>query len=47
MARKIFGGMTIKPDANLAAIIGKGAVTPAEMTKKIWQYIKRKKLLKK
>lgn len=44
--RKPFGGMVIKPDANLAAVIGKGTVTPAQMTKKIWTYIKRKRLLK-
>ncbi len=41
---KAFGGYKIKPDANMAKIIGKKAVTPAQMTKKIWQYIKRKKL---
>ena len=42
-----FGGMKIKPDAALAKVIGKGAVAPSQMTKKIWQYIKKKKLLKK
>ena len=41
---KAFGGYKIRPDANLAKIIGKKAITPAQMTKKIWQYIKRKKL---
>jgi len=42
---KAFGGYKIKPDANLAAVLGtKKAVTPAEMTKKLWKYIKRKKL---
>lgn len=46
MARKPFGGMTIKPDANLAKIIGSGAVPPSAMTKKLWAYIKAKKLLK-
>lgn len=44
---KAFGGYRIKPDANFAKIIGKGAVSPAQMTKKIWQYIKRKRLAKK
>lgn len=39
-----FGGYQIKPDENLAKIIGNKPVTPAEMTKKIWQYIKKKKL---
>ncbi len=47
MARKPFGGMTIKPDAALAVIIGSGAVAPSEMTKKLWAYVKRKGLLKK
>lgn len=41
---KAFGGYKIVPDANLARVIGRGAVSPAQMTKKIWQYIKRKKL---
>ncbi len=44
---KAFGGMKIKPDAQMAKIIGKGAVAPSQMTKKIWQYIKRKRLMKK
>jgi chromatin remodeling complex protein RSC6 len=39
-----FGGYRIKPDAHLAKIIGKGSVTPAQMTKKVWAYIKKKKL---
>lgn len=47
MAKKPFGGMMIKPDAKLAAIIGSGAVPPSKMTKKIWAYIKSHKLLKK
>ncbi len=41
---KAFGGYKIVPDANLAKIIGRRAVSPAQMTKKVWQYIKRKKL---
>ncbi|MBD3263127.1 hypothetical protein GF374_01980 [Candidatus Woesearchaeota archaeon] len=45
--KKVFGGMKIKPDAALAKIIGKTAIPPSKMTKKIWQYIKRKKLMKK
>ncbi|MFQ6021007.1 MAG: SWIB/MDM2 domain-containing protein [Candidatus Aenigmatarchaeota archaeon] len=44
---KAFGGYHIVPDANLARVIGKGKVTPAQMTKKIWVYIKRKKLARK
>ena len=47
MAKKPFGGMTIKPDAKLAAVIGNGAVAPSQMTKKLWAYIKKHKLLKK
>jgi chromatin remodeling complex protein RSC6 len=42
-----FGGYKIKPDANFAKIVGKKAVSPSEMTKKVWSYIKRKKLAKK
>lgn len=45
--KKPFGGYQIKPDMNLAKIIGNKAVTPSEMTKKIWQYIKKHKLAKK
>jgi len=47
MARKPFGGMMIKPDAKLAAVIGGGSVAPSAMTKKLWAYIKKHKLLKK
>ena len=45
--KKAFGGYQIKPDENFAKIIGSKPVTPSEMTKKIWQYIKRKRLGKK
>lgn len=41
---KAFGGYQIKPDEAFGKIIGSKAVTPSEMTKKIWQYIKKKKL---
>ena len=44
--RAPFGGMKIKPDANLSKVIGSSAVAPSEMTKKLWAYIKRNKLLK-
>ncbi|MFQ6009731.1 MAG: SWIB/MDM2 domain-containing protein [Candidatus Aenigmatarchaeota archaeon] len=44
--KKPFGGIVIKPDAKLAAIVGNKALSPAQMTKKIWAYIKRHKLLK-
>jgi chromatin remodeling complex protein RSC6 len=42
--KKAFGGYHIVPDEHLAKIIGKGKVSPAEMTKKLWKYIKAKKL---
>lgn len=45
--KKAFGGYLIRPDAKLAAIIGRGAVSPAQMTKKIWRYIKSHRLAKK
>jgi chromatin remodeling complex protein RSC6 len=45
--RKAFGGYMIRPDANMAKIIGNKPVSPAQMTKKIWTYIKRKRLAKK
>jgi len=47
MAKKPFGGMLIHPDATLSAVIGKKAITPSQMTKQIWAYIKKKKLIKK
>ncbi len=42
--KKAFGGYQIVPDEALAKIIGKNPVSPAEMTKKIWAYIKRNNL---
>lgn len=39
-----FGGYKIHPDAHLGKIVGKRSVSPAQMTKKVWAYIKRKKL---
>ena len=44
---KAFGGYMIRPDANMAKIIGNKPVSPAQMTKKIWAYIKKKRLAKK
>ena len=44
--RLAFGGMLIKPDKHLAGIIGKTPVPPSKMTKKLWDYIKKHKLLK-
>jgi chromatin remodeling complex protein RSC6 len=34
----------MKPSAGLAAVIGKKAMPRTQVTKKIWAYIKRKKL---
>jgi chromatin remodeling complex protein RSC6 len=34
----------MKPDAQLAAIVGDKAMPRTEITKKLWQYIKRKGL---
>lgn len=45
--KKPFGGYKIQPDDNLAAIIGKEAVAPSQMTKKIWEYIKKHNLARK
>jgi chromatin remodeling complex protein RSC6 len=41
-----FGGYKIHPDANFSKIVGKRAVAPSEMTKKVWAYIKKKRLAK-
>ena len=45
--KKAFGGYHIVPDEHLSKIIGKGKVTPSEMTKKLWQYVKGHKLARK
>jgi len=42
--KKAFGGYHIVPDEHLAKIIGKNKVSPSEMTKKLWAYVKSKKL---
>ena len=34
----------MKPSAALGAVIGNGAMPRTQVTKKIWQYIKRRKL---
>ncbi|HEX9580485.1 MAG TPA: SWIB/MDM2 domain-containing protein [Gemmatimonadales bacterium] len=34
----------MKPDAHLAAVVGEKAIPRTEITKKLWQYIKRKGL---
>jgi upstream activation factor subunit UAF30 len=40
------GGLAqpVQPDAQLAAIVGKDPLTRAEMTKKIWDHIKKNNL---
>ncbi len=40
------GGLAkpVQPNEALAAIVGKGPVTRAELTKKVWDYIKKHKL---
>jgi hypothetical protein len=49
-ARKPFGGYTISfasvKDATLGEVFGTSPVTPSEMTKKIWAFVKRKGLAK-
>ncbi|KKW37667.1 MAG: hypothetical protein UY87_C0087G0006 [Candidatus Peribacteria bacterium GW2011_GWC2_54_8] len=50
MARKPFGGYTISfkgVDDSLEDVFGGSGVTPSEMTKKLWAFIKRKGLSKK
>lgn len=44
---KAFGGYQIMPDENLSKVIGSKAVSPSEMTKKLWTYIKRRRLARK
>jgi len=45
--KKPFGGYAISFSGRtetVEQVFGKGAVTPSEMTKKIWQFIKAKRL---
>jgi chromatin remodeling complex protein RSC6 len=43
--KRRFGGYTITPDENLARVIGTTRpIPPSELTKRIWRYIKLKKL---
>lgn len=48
VAKKPFGGYSISfksvADATLGEVFGTGGVTPSEMTKKLWTFIKRKGL---
>jgi len=46
-AKKPFGGYAISfkdRDESLEQVFGKTEITPSEMTKKIWKFIKSKKL---
>ena len=45
--KKAFGGYQITPDTDFAKIVGKASLSPSEMTKKLWDYIKSKNLAKK
>ena len=51
MAKKVpFGGMTISfagRTEKVTDVFGSGKITPSEMTKKIWAFVKGKKLMKK
>jgi len=45
--KKAFGGYNIcfkGCDDSIEKVFGTGKLAPSEMTKKIWQYVKRKKL---
>lgn len=47
MAKKAFGGYSIcfaGQHATLEHVFGKGKITPSEMTKKLWAFVKAKKL---
>ena len=48
--KKAFGGYSIsfknRPES-LEVVFGKSNITPSEMTKKLWKFIKRKRLGKK
>jgi hypothetical protein len=50
-ARKPFGGYTISfasvKDTTVGEVFGTSAITPSEMTKKVWVFVKKKGLSKK
>jgi hypothetical protein len=49
MARKAFGGMKIAfggANDTLKDVFGGTPISPSEMTKKLWAYVKRKGLMK-
>ena len=46
-AKKAFGGYSISfknRDESLELVFGKGNIAPSEMTKKLWKFIKKKRL---
>ena len=46
-AKKAFGGYSISfknRDESLELVFGKGNIAPSEMTKRLWKFIKRKRL---
>lgn len=48
--KKPFGGMTIDFSArteSIEEVFGKTALKPSDMTKKIWAFVKSKKLVRK
>lgn len=48
--KKPFGGCTVSFEGRtetLEQIFGKNPITPSEMTKKIWDFVKSKKLARK
>ncbi|MEM5872065.1 MAG: hypothetical protein QW051_04285 [Candidatus Aenigmatarchaeota archaeon] len=50
MAKKAFGGYTIcfaGRKETLEDVFGKGKITPSEMTKKLWSFVKSKNLASK
>ena len=45
--KKAFGGYSISfknRDESLELVFGKGNIAPSEMTKRLWKFIKRKRL---
>ena len=44
--RSAQGGLAkpVKPDAALASVVGSGSMTRADLTKKVWDYVKKNNL---
>ena len=48
--KKLFGGMTVSFSGKMdtmESVFGSKPMPPSEMTKKLWAYVKGKKLMKK